>query len=43
MDYPKNCDLCDRCYGCTTYYGGSMCKYKNEINREAIKKILNKQ
>lgn len=43
MDFPKNCELCEHRHNCISYYGGSMCKHKNEINREAIKKILNKQ
>lgn len=30
---PKNCLECQHTKGCRSYYGGSMCKYKDEIYR----------
>lgn len=31
MAIPKNCNECARRFKCKSWYGGSTCKYKNEI------------
>lgn len=41
MEIPKNCLECTHTYKCWSYYGGSMCAYKDEIYRIAIEKFLN--
>ena len=40
MDYPRTCDTCPSAMGCCTYYGGSLCRYTNQINRAAIDAVL---
>ena len=42
MEIPKNCRECDYSDGCWSYYGGSMCKYKDAIYREAKNKMNGK-
>lgn len=31
MEMPRNCRECGYANGCKSYYGGSMCKHKEEI------------
>ena len=33
MEIPQNCHACKYTNDCWSYYGGSMCKYKDEIYR----------
>lgn len=43
METPKNCCEC-KCYSsCKSYFGGSLCKHKDEINRKTIYELLNSQ
>lgn len=39
MDIPKDCRECKCSGGCKSYYGGSMCKHTEAINRETIRKM----
>lgn len=43
METPKNCRERKCSDGCRSYYGGSLCKYADAINRAAIAAILNKK
>lgn len=42
MEIPKNCRECEHTNSCTTPYGWSRCKYKDEI-RETINKTIDKK
>jgi hypothetical protein len=43
MDAPKDCRSCNCSEGCRSYYGGSLCKHTEEINRAAIARILKEE
>lgn len=43
MNIPKNCTECNCQQGCRSYYGGSLCKHTEAINRAAIAAMLNKE
>lgn len=34
---PKNCNECEHHNNCNSYYGGSGCKHKEEINKNKLK------
>lgn len=40
MKAPENCWKCEYNNNCRSYYGGSLCKHKDEINRAIISKTL---
>lgn len=37
MATPENCRECEYTQLCRSYYGGSLCMYKEEIYRKAVK------
>lgn len=39
MEIPKNCLECEYGNNCYSYYSGSMCKYKEEINKKTIEEF----
>ena len=40
---PKNCRECPHSQNCRSYYGGSTCKYGDEINRAIVGRFLAEQ
>lgn len=40
---PKNCNECKHSHSCRSYYGGSLCKHKTEINRATIARFNSKE
>ena len=36
---PKNCTECEYTNACESYYGGSMCQHRKEINKSAIERF----
>ena len=40
---PKNCRECPHSLTCRSYYGGSTCKHKTEINRATIARFNSKE
>ena len=39
MKTPNNCLECEYGNNCYSYYGGSMCKHKEEINKRTIEEF----
>ena len=40
---PKTCRECMHSMTCRSYYGGSTCKHKTEINRKTIDRFYKKE
>lgn len=36
---PKDCTQCEFTNRCSSYYGGSLCRYAEEINKRALDKF----
>lgn len=37
VSVPKNCTSCDCARGCDSWYGGTACKYRDQIAKGAAK------
>ena len=40
IETPNNCLECKYAEKCSSYYASTTCKYKNEINKKVIEKLL---